>query len=40
MAAAKASQPQAEARKPAKRAQEAEPEPAVAAPRKRAKSKG
>jgi DNA end-binding protein Ku len=40
MAAAKASQPQAEARKPAKRAQEAEVEPAVAAPRKRAKSKG
>jgi len=40
MAAAKASQPLAEARKPAKRAQEAEAEPAVAAPRKRAKSKG
>ncbi len=40
MAAAKASQPQAEARKPAKRAQETEAEPAVAAPRKRAKSKG
>jgi DNA end-binding protein Ku len=37
MAAAKAREPQPEARKPAKRAQEAEPE--VAAPRKRVKSK-